>query len=88
MFPRWRKSYSRKCADEVDLIDEVNEELLEVVINSIQDDDDSRGADTVVTLVDERGSIDDPELLQLLPEQASGSASNPRAGQLRAGRAR
>ncbi len=57
--------------DEVDLIEVLNEELLEVVSNSIRDDDDSRGADTVVTLVDERGPIDDPESLLLLPEQAT-----------------
>ncbi len=55
--------------DEADLIEEVKEELLDVVIDSIQGDDDPQQADAVVTRVDGRVPIDDPESLQLLSEQ-------------------
>lgn len=55
--------------DEDDLIEEVKEELLDVVIDSIRGDDDSQQVDTVVTRVDGRVPIDDPESLQLLSEQ-------------------
>lgn len=54
--------------DEADLVEEVKEELLEVVIDSTQGDD-SQQVDAVVTRVDGRVPIDDPESLQLLSEQ-------------------